>query len=116
MRPVATSAAMVAVVVSPAGVPAVSGSGGEAQAVRAEHEDLLRKLALNEEGVLASLLGTELVLYLRRDGGAWRTSRNARAETDVLMSRSRPNQLIAISSDTTALLTRYRPSRAWVKA
>jgi 4-carboxymuconolactone decarboxylase len=29
--------------------------------VKAEHEDLLRKLALNEEGVLASLLGTELV-------------------------------------------------------
>jgi 4-carboxymuconolactone decarboxylase len=28
------------------------------QAVKAEHEDLLRKLALNEEGVLASLLGT----------------------------------------------------------
>jgi 4-carboxymuconolactone decarboxylase len=26
--------------------------------VKAEHEDLLRKLALNEEGVLASLLGT----------------------------------------------------------
>ena len=30
-------------------------------AVRAEHEDLLRKLALNEEGVLASLLATELI-------------------------------------------------------
>jgi 4-carboxymuconolactone decarboxylase len=29
--------------------------------VRAEHEDLLRKLALNEESVLASLLGTELI-------------------------------------------------------
>jgi 4-carboxymuconolactone decarboxylase len=28
--------------------------------VRAAHEDLLRKLAVNEEGVLASLLGTEL--------------------------------------------------------
>jgi 4-carboxymuconolactone decarboxylase len=26
--------------------------------VKAEHEDLLRRLALNEEGVLASLLGT----------------------------------------------------------
>src|SRR4029450_2381326 len=33
----------------------------EARAVKAEHGDLLRKLALNEEGVLASLLGTELV-------------------------------------------------------
>jgi 4-carboxymuconolactone decarboxylase len=31
------------------------------QAVKAEHEHLLRKLALNEEGVLASLLGTELI-------------------------------------------------------
>jgi 4-carboxymuconolactone decarboxylase len=30
------------------------------QAVKAEHEDLLRKLALNEEGVLASLLGVDL--------------------------------------------------------
>ncbi len=29
--------------------------------MKAEHEDLLRKLALNEEGVLASLLGTELI-------------------------------------------------------
>jgi 4-carboxymuconolactone decarboxylase len=29
--------------------------------VKAEHEDLLRKLALNEEGVLASLLGTEVI-------------------------------------------------------
>lgn len=28
--------------------------------MKAEHEDLLRKLALNEEGVLASLLGIEL--------------------------------------------------------
>jgi 4-carboxymuconolactone decarboxylase len=28
--------------------------------VKAEHEDLLRKLALNEEGVLASLLGADL--------------------------------------------------------
>jgi 4-carboxymuconolactone decarboxylase len=28
--------------------------------VKAEHEDLLRKLALNEEGVLASLLGVDL--------------------------------------------------------
>jgi 4-carboxymuconolactone decarboxylase len=33
---------------------------GERQAVKAEHEDLLRKLALNEEGVLASLLGVDL--------------------------------------------------------
>jgi 4-carboxymuconolactone decarboxylase len=33
----------------------------DGQAVKAEHEDLLRKLALNEEGVLTSLLGTELV-------------------------------------------------------
>jgi 4-carboxymuconolactone decarboxylase len=30
--------------------------------VKAEHEDLLRKLALNEEGVLASLLGVDLVV------------------------------------------------------
>jgi 4-carboxymuconolactone decarboxylase len=30
------------------------------EAVKAEHEDLLRKLALNEEGVLASLLGADL--------------------------------------------------------
>ena len=29
--------------------------------MKAEHEDLLRKLALNEEGALASLLGTELI-------------------------------------------------------
>jgi 4-carboxymuconolactone decarboxylase len=29
--------------------------------VKAEHEDLLRKLALNEEGVLASLLGVDLI-------------------------------------------------------
>jgi alkylhydroperoxidase/carboxymuconolactone decarboxylase family protein YurZ len=28
--------------------------------VKAEHEDLLRKLALNEEGVLAPLLGVDL--------------------------------------------------------
>ena len=28
--------------------------------MKAEHEDLLRKLALNEEGVLASLLGVDL--------------------------------------------------------
>jgi alkylhydroperoxidase/carboxymuconolactone decarboxylase family protein YurZ len=29
--------------------------------VKVEHQDLLRKLALNEEGILASLLGTEFV-------------------------------------------------------